>query len=245
MAERIDYLILIQELLIVIPDEICGDLDSIRADVRDEYAKLGVTITRLASQSETDFGKCVSRIGMYYDSQQQQQRCSTTTNHEGSHRGSADEPFDILVLGGLGGRIDQAFSILHRLYNPPERPTWIHGRIFLFSEENVSWVLNPGRNVVVVARRRRRAYLGVNVGIIPIGCPAVISTKGLEWDVAGWRTEFGEQVSTSNHLMAGEEGGDGDDDVLVEIVTDKCVLFTVERAPMMPGCECCLSEVVV
>jgi len=58
------------------------------------------------------------------------------------------------------------------------------------------------------------------VGIFPIYGRAVISTKGLEWDVTGWETEMGGSVSSSNHVV--EEW--------VEIESDREVLFTVERA---------------
>ncbi len=58
-----------------------------------------------------------------------------------------------------------------------------------------------------------------NVGIIPVGRPAVISTQGLEWDVTDWTTEIGGQVSTSNHIKR---------DVVVVHTTER-VLFTVER----------------
>jgi thiamine pyrophosphokinase len=51
-----------------------------------------------------------------------------------------------------------------------------------------------------------------------MGKPAVISTKGLEWDVQEWRTEFGGRMSTSNHIVSD----------LVEIDTSDTVLFTVE-----------------
>ena len=62
--------------------------------------------------------------------------------------------------------------------------------------------------------------LGENVGIIPVARPAVITTRGLEWDVEGWATEFGVQVSTSNHVRGG----------VVEVETTERVLFTVELA---------------
>jgi thiamine pyrophosphokinase len=59
-----------------------------------------------------------------------------------------------------------------------------------------------------------------NVGILPIYGPALISTKGLEWDVEDWETEMGGQVSSSNHIVADQ----------ISITTNREVLFTVERA---------------
>lgn len=45
-----------------------------------------------------------------------------------------------------------------------------------------------------------------------------ITTVGLEWDVTDWLTEFGGNVSTSNHVK----------DNVVEITTTQDVLFTVD-----------------
>ena len=56
------------------------------------------------------------------------------------------------------------------------------------------------------------------VGIIPLGRPSVVSTRGLEWDVTEWPTEFGTQMSTSNHIKAD----------VVEVESSETVLFTLE-----------------
>lgn len=226
-----------------IPDEICGDLDSIREEVKEYYKERGVIITHMPSQDETDFMKCVRRIGLAYDVSKNRRdddagldSSSSGTDNTSSSTTTRRRFFDIMVLGGLGGRVDQAFSIVQQLYNhQPDRsrrPTWPHGTILLFSEENVSFVLNPGRNVIFASSKDRRAYLGRNVGILPVGRPAVVTTKGLEWDVTDWQTEFGKQVSTSNHLT-------GEGDVVVEITTDVAVLFTLERSLTFPDCVCC------
>jgi thiamine pyrophosphokinase len=58
-----------------------------------------------------------------------------------------------------------------------------------------------------------------NVGILPLFGKAVITTKGLEWDVEDWPTEMGGQISTSNHIVEDH----------ISISTDVHVLFTVER----------------
>ena len=59
-----------------------------------------------------------------------------------------------------------------------------------------------------------------NVGIIPIGRPSIITTHGFEWNVKDWRTEFGYQMSTSNHIRA----------KTVEVEASERVLFTLEIA---------------
>jgi hypothetical protein len=60
--------------------------------------------------------------------------------------------------------------------------------------------------------------LGRHIGIIPLTEPSVITTEGLEWDVTDWPTEFGGQMSTSNHV--------NEDWVTIE--TTKDVLFIID-----------------
>jgi thiamine pyrophosphokinase len=64
-----------------------------------------------------------------------------------------------------------------------------------------------------------------NIGILPIYSPAVISTRGLEWDITDWATQMGGMVSTSNHIMGDK----------VEVETDVVVLFTIEIAQVGDG----------
>jgi thiamine pyrophosphokinase len=167
---------------------------------------------------------------------------------------------DVLVLGGLGGRVDQAFSQIHHLYSvalhnshqpsvsssasihphePKENKTRSHIRLFLLSEESISFILLPGLNRILTSgtnnshtgkpskakeeglEQDQEFYLSKNVGIIPLTGPATITTTGLEWDVTDWKTEIGGQISTSNHIRANE----------VNVTTTWPVLFTVEFAP--------------
>ncbi|KAI9860070.1 MAG: hypothetical protein M1824_003308 [Vezdaea acicularis] len=178
-------------------DCICGDLDSIDDEVRDHYEKRGVEIIQDSDQYSTDFTKCLRNILQHciklgYDS------------------------LNVVVLGGLGGRVDQAFSQLHTMYETVQDNGVRRGRIFLVSQESVSFFLERGKNLVLTPKD----VFKENVGIIPLGPPAVISTKGLEWDVNDWETQIGKQISTSNHIRA---------DVL-EIETNERVLFTIELA---------------
>ena len=122
------------------------------------------------------------------------------------------------VIGGLGGRADQAFSLLHHLYAASRDAALASGDVYLVAGESVVFVLHRGKNVIRTPRGP--GLLGENVGIIPVARPAVVTTRGLEWDVEGWATELGAQVSTSNHIR-GE---------VVEVETTERVLFTVEVA---------------
>lgn len=177
-----------------LPNAIHGDLDSLSDTTRTAYANLGVGISQDPDQYSTDFGKAIKKI------------LSTKPTTR-----------DLLVLGSVGGRVDQGIGLLHELYRE-QKFRHPEVRFWLFSEASVSVVLGPGRT---------RLHLPVggglitrNVGILPVYGRAVVSTRGLEWDVEGWETEMGGQVSSSNHVV--EEW--------VEIESDREILFTVERA---------------
>ena len=149
---------------------------------------------------------------------------------------------EVLVLGGIGGRVDQGLGLLHEIAR--EQARWPEIRIVLISESSVSFIIGKGvaaaakatqtdseeysaTDVVEMLAEDGRAgswrdILAQNMGIVPIFGPARIWTKGLEWDVQDWATEMGKMVSTSNHVV---------EDV-VEVRTTHPVLFTVERLPI-------------
>lgn len=127
-------------------------------------------------------------------------------------------PVDIVALGGLGGRVDQGLSQLHHLYLFQKEPGYQRGRVYLVSEESVTFLLKAGTHRIRV-RDDGEEIFGKYVGVIPIREPSSITTKGLEWDVEDWETEFGGQVSTSNHVLPETE--------VVEVATTKDVLFTI------------------
>lgn len=119
--------------------------------------------------------------------------------------------FDLLVIGGLGGRVDQSFHSLHHLYLSYQDNQQL---VYLYSSENVSFLLPPGHNTIETPPR----YLGKTCGLIPLGGTAHITTDGLEWDVTEWETSFASRLSTSNHVKSD----------LVTVDTDEPILFTVE-----------------
>lgn len=176
---------------------IIGDLDSLRDDVRHyfESPPRQANIIHDPDQYSTDFGKAVKHL---------------RSTHSG--------PVDIVTLGGLGGRVDQGLSQLHHLYLFQKEPDYRQGRVFLVSAESITFLLKTGSHHIRV-RDGGEEIFGKYVGIIPIREPSRITTKGLEWDVEDWETDFGGQVSTSNHVLPETE--------VVEVHTTKDVLFTI------------------
>ncbi len=185
-----------------LPDAIIGDLDSLDATVEAHYRLCGVKVVNDPDQYSTDFTKCLKFVRQYAESS------LSTLNHRGER--VQDDTMDVVVLGGLGGRVDQGFSQIHHLFMAENDPSLLKGRIYLLSEQSLSFVLsaspssssttddNKNTNIIHL----QPGYFAENVGILPILGRTLLTTSGLEWDVERWPTEFGGQVSTSNHIRA-------------------------------------------
>jgi thiamine pyrophosphokinase len=170
--------------------------------VRAYYASHGVEVSQDHDQNSTDFGKTMQKISS---------RNFATPRDDVL-------PKDVLILGTLGGRVDQGLGLLHEMIREETKHPDL--RLWLFSESSLSFILRSEHNIVRGLRASR--LFTANVGLIPIWSPAIITTSGLEWDVNEWDTNMGGQVSTSNHVNA--------DDVHVK--TNRPILFTIERAPL-------------
>lgn len=193
-------------------DAIIGDLDSLTTEARQYFTTRArpAKVIHEPEQFSTDFGKAVRWI-----------RASSNSSSEAE---TSAPSRDIVAMGGLGGRVDQGLSQLHHLYLFQTSPTYAEGRLFLVSGESVTFLLKSGRHRIHVRGRdgngaRRADVFDKYAGIVPVKEPSVITLRGFEWDVTDWETEFGGQMSTSNHVLAGTE--------TVEVETTRDVLFTI------------------
>jgi thiamine pyrophosphokinase len=182
-------------------DAIIGDLDSLTDESRVYFesstpSKDGTEVVHDPDQYSTDFGKAVTYV-----------------------RAQHGAPVDIVAVGGLGGRVDQGLSQLHHLYLFQTHPRYDKGRMYLFSGESLTFLLKTGHHQIRVREDDQEDVFEKYVGILPMKEPSRITTKGLEWDVTDWHTEFGGMVSTSNHVLPETK--------LVEVYTTKDVLFTI------------------
>ena len=192
------------------PAAICGDLDSVRPDVLRHYEQQDVRIFEDDNQYKTDLMKCLKFV-------------SDEVVAQGMRHPELLERRDVAIFGSLSGRADQAFSILNYLYvcegdsqNPSQAPSLMIRTLYLITSESIIFCLPDGDNEIHTPVGP--GALGESAGIIPLGTPATITTKGLEWDVEDWRTGFGGQVSTSNHIKSDK----------VAVKTTEKVLFIVE-----------------
>ena len=177
-----------------------------KPEVEEYYRSQEVLIVKDPDQYSTDLTKCLRYIN------------DILPMTEKGECNSTKEKLDVAIFGSLGGRADQAFSQLHHLYTCSQDDSSMIGDLYLITAQSVMFLLEKGKNKIFAPVGP--ANFTENVGIIPLGRPSIITTHGLEWDVTDWSTEFGSQISTSNHIKA----------EVVEVETSERVLFTLEIA---------------
>ncbi|KAI9012075.1 thiamine pyrophosphokinase, partial [Phycomyces nitens] len=158
-----------------LPDEIRGDLDSIRPEVRAFYESKGVVVTRIDDQYSTDFTKCVALM-----------------KEREVALGMKD--LDVVAMSAIGGRFDQTIASINTLYFMKDEKNRDY---VLVSDENLTILLDKG-----IHRIQCTKYDGPTCGVMPIGAPATITTQGLEWNLDKTLCFFGGMVSTSNAIVS-------------------------------------------
>ena len=157
-----------------LPNKIVGDLDSIRPSVRQHYEALGVSIIQDPDQYSTDFTKCLKHLNNHAaeiitSPRRQKRNPSSSTSPS-----PLQSTLEIVILGGLGGRVDQAFSQIHHLYMMTQTQRELResqetgndestkkiepgagGNLYLISEESITFVLQEGRNIIYTPATNR------------------------------------------------------------------------------------------
>ncbi|OCH94452.1 Thiamin pyrophosphokinase [Obba rivulosa] len=161
-----------------LPDIIKGDLDSLRDDVKKFYESWCVSVVHDEDQYSTDLMKCVAEV---------LERDKSTTPE-----------YDIIILGGLSGRLDQTVHTLSYIHKLRKQ----HKQIFTVTDDNVAWVLDSGEHRIHI----NHTLLGKTCGLLPLGVEStVLSTTGLQWNLTNKKSSFDGMVSTSNHLVPEEK----------------------------------------
>lgn len=154
------------------PDVIKGDLDSIRPEVKEFYARLGTKILDNSDdQDTTDLWKCLSYV-----------RDSIPDIEKGNVK--------LLVLGALGGRLDHEFANFNSLF------LFRKVRIILLSDESMAFLLPKNYKHEIMVNP---SVEGPYCGLIPLSGPSLsTTTTGLKWDLDKSSLQFGGLISTSN-----------------------------------------------
>lgn len=154
-----------------LPDVIVGDLDSLQKEPRSYYERRGVKVHRYKDQDSTDFMKGLKYLDTVLRDGKSTQDCA------------------VVVLGGLGGRLDHIMHALKVLFNNHK------GRqMVVVSGENLAFVVPVGKNRVLVNPKTD----GPICGILPLAGETLLTTAGLRWDLDHHPSSFEGLMSTSN-----------------------------------------------
>ncbi|GAA6014771.1 hypothetical protein JCM8202_004757 [Rhodotorula sphaerocarpa] len=195
-----------------LPDLILGDLDSLRDDARRYYESKGVHVERDPDEFSTDLGKNVVRLAAYESGQLALPRRPATTP-----RAPDAGQYQLIIIGGLSGRLDQTVHTLHALTLLAEKEG--RDRVWTIGRESAALLLTKGTHRLEIDLER----FGKTCGILPLGASeAYVTTTGLEWNLGPndymYPTSLSTAVSTSNHLIQEH----------VTIETDVPVVWTME-----------------
>ncbi|KAF8269552.1 thiamine pyrophosphokinase, partial [Lactarius quietus] len=124
-----------------------------------------------------------------------------------------ETPYDLVLLGGLSGRLDHTVHVLAFLHKLRQSGR----RIFAVTDDNVGWVLDEGKHRISIDH----SILGPTCGLLPVGVDsAVLTTSGLRWNLTNETSGFGGLISTSNHLVPEED--------IVFVETSRPILWVAE-----------------
>lgn len=149
-----------------IPDVLIGDLDSLAAGVKERLMSRSTLILRYeANKDETDLELALLHAAQNYDE-------------------------EILVFGGLGGRLDQMFANILLLMHPDLR-----GR-------NISFKTRYQRIWLLADKAIIEGEEGDTVSLIPLGGDVrVAATEGLRWALQDEALAFGPARGVSNEMV--------------------------------------------
>ncbi|ORZ29270.1 Thiamin pyrophosphokinase [Catenaria anguillulae PL171] len=159
----------------LIPHIIAGDLDSVRPDVVEFYRQLGAKIHKSTCQNSTDLGKCIQHM----ESIERHLKIPVT--------------LDLVILGGTDGRFDQTLGVVHSMH----AIACTGRKVALLDAHNFMTVLTPAtvHRLDVV-----HPMQGPHCGLLPVGAPTVVSTRGLVWDMERFLLSFATVISACNQV---------------------------------------------
>lgn len=172
----------------LIPDHVVGDFDSIIPEVREFYEKKKVHFHPSRCQETTDLEKSLAVLSQLEE--------------------KIGYKYDtVILLGSLGGSIGHSFANLNTLFQFPDR------NMVLVGPRSLAIAAWPGKTIIHKENEVLRSC-----SLIPLGQPAVVTTKGLRWDITKRVLAFGKSISTSNEMEQNQ----------IEIETDQPILWVLD-----------------
>jgi thiamine pyrophosphokinase len=229
----------------LLPTAICGDLDSIRKDVKEYYLKKGVLLVKIHDQNATDLQKCFTVVRWL------ERSVKADVFDEFIEQGPTSEILkklcptpefppdkvpshvhDVIILGALNGRFDHTMASFNTLFLL--RQGKIHEddgkdgsgipdnrRVYLTSDTSIAFLLWKGTNRIHCFLKEE----GPAFGLMPLATKrALVVTRGLKWNLDhSLPLEFGGMVSTSNTFADATKPW-----TEVTVETDESIIVSVE-----------------
>eukprot|EP01038_Epipyxis_sp_PR26KG_P009946 gene9946-13379_t len=197
-----------------IPDYITGDLDSVRDEVRDYYSLLGTSIVYNYDQNYNDLEKALHLASTILPHKYSSNNDNIILLDKLANENDVLQ--NVIVLGALGGRLDQQIANINTLYSMKSS----FCRIVLLDDESTTFLLKGDADMTHEIRLIRENDIeGPVCGLLPLGHKVEnIKTTGLKWNLENESLEMGKRISTSNQVL------DGIDTVTVTTNTD--ILWT-------------------
>ncbi|CCH46111.1 Thiamine pyrophosphokinase [Wickerhamomyces ciferrii] len=188
-----------------LPHFIVGDLDSLRDDVRDWYQSKGVGILPQYTQFATDIGKCLETVEVYYDLQNQGLELipNEIDPYDGiiqkhSKLQGFNDNIQVIVIGAIDGRFDHTIHSIMLLFKLSKSNPNL--KIFYLTATDLIFMIPKGLNYINYELIQDSIH-GSNSGLLPLGGPITLNTKGFKWDVENWDSSIKGDVSSSNRLV--------------------------------------------
>jgi len=158
-----------------VADVITGDGDSLREEVKEDFAKQGCPFVHLPDQDSTDFTKS-AMFAM-------------------DHCKAKKIKYDVIVAyPAMNGRLDHVMSNINTLFLLEDYAA----TSYLLSDQDIVCLIKPGVTNIMSNTGMEGEYCG----LIPIGSPSVcVTTKGLKYNVENDEFRFGGLISTSNSIQ--------------------------------------------
>ena len=165
------------------PDIVIGNLKSIKKDIKDFFKFNGTQFLELHNSEINDSEKSINFLDEM----------------------KIKDP--IILLGALGGKMDQSTSIFHSML--------LHSNLNLniIDDNNFCKIILPGNNII----NFKNKWTTKICGLLPIFKPIKnITTKGLKWNLNNDSLKIGNFISTSNEILNNK----------IEIFTSDPILWT-------------------
>lgn len=225
-----------------IPDYLIGDFDSLELEVKDFYLEKGTIVIKQETQLSSDLSKAISVFKLSFLNVLDKKIDRNAENfnieifdgiHKLDHENKqlfqktvGERDFRVIVLSGLGGRIDQCIQNISHLYhdwlNLPNCLNKMPKMIFVNQVDLVFKVPKGGFYVTWPKEWKYQKFIK-NGGILPIGEPNRINySLGFKWDVKNFKTSMINGFVSSSNRFSCATGcyTDAEKDIIINIELD-------------------------